>query len=410
MRRIRGLCLVAALLVAGCSSSGGGKAQPTATAGTPTPSVSTTTASTTASRTTTATDTAHPSPATAPKLTHFRIADLTWVGSEGWALGSADCLSGSGTCDAIEHTADGGRTWHSMPAPHADISVPGSGSCNSPCVGGLRFATSKIGYAFNGVNVASPALFMTLDGGQTWERLAGGAVALEAAGGDVVRVTSKGSGCPGPCHIGIQTGPAGGTAWTTRSLGATPPTYGLVFARTGARVYLLFEGHVAGGGNDATSTLYRSGNGGDSWQRGGEPCPQGGNGEMDSVALSSAADGGLALLCRGRSEPGQQFVITSTNGGASFHAASRTALGAALVTALGAATAQVLVVSSDQAYRSTDGGDHFTRLGANAGSSPGRLAWLGFASPTVGHGISTDRRSVWTTSDGGRDWSQYTFG
>src|SRR4029079_1464817 len=126
--------------------------------------------------------------------------------------------------------------------------------------------------------------------------------------------------------------------------------------------------------------------------------------EVDSVALSSAADGGLVLVCRDRGGQQGQFVITSTNGGASFRAASRTALGSALVESLGAATAQVIVLTADDAYRSTDGGTHLARLGANAGSSPGRLAWLGFASPTVGHGISADRRSVWTTSDGGRSW------
>ncbi|HEU5268207.1 MAG TPA: hypothetical protein VFU35_15970, partial [Jatrophihabitans sp.] len=345
----------------------------------------------------------------APKLTHFRVVDLTWVGTEGWALGGADCLSGKGTCDAIEHTTDGGRTWRSMPAPRANISPTSGGGCRAPCIGGLRFATSKIGYAFNGFQVGTPAFYLTTDGGRSWRREAGGAVALETANGNVIRVTSDGSGCPGPCRIGIETAPVGSMSWTRRALGTPPATYGLEFARTGARSYLLFEGHVAGGAGSATSTLYRSSDNGVTWRRGGEPCPQA-RVEVDSVALSSAPDGGLALLCRDRGAPNEQFVITSTDGGASFRAGSRTALGAGYVSTLGAATAQVLVVSSDQAYRSTDGGNHFARLGSNAGSSPGQLAWLGFASPSVGHGISADRRSVWTTADGGRSWSRYTFG
>lgn len=407
MRRIWGSCLVAVLLVAGCSSAGGGSARRTRTTAAPSTSVSTTTGPATHSA-----ETARPSPAAAPKLTHFRIADLTWVGTEGWALGSADCLSGKGVCDAIEHTSNGGKTWHSMPAPRANISVPNAAApCQAPCVSGLRFATTKIGYAYNGGGVTSPALFMTTDGGQTWQRQSGGALALESANGNVVRLTSSGSGCPGPCHIGISTGPVGGTAWTRRSLGAVPTPYGLVLARTGARVYLLVEGHVAGGGNDAKSTLFGSNDNGRSWHSSGEPCPQAGSSvEVDSIALSSAPNGDLVVLCRDRGAPGRQFVITSTNGGTSFRAASRTALGSAAVDSLGAATAQVIVLTADDAYRSTDGGNHFARLGANAGSSPGRLAWLGFASPTVGHGISADRRSVWTTTNGGRSWSRYAFG
>jgi hypothetical protein len=399
-------------MLAGCSSSGG-SGNPAS--GSATPSTASTTATTTATATATKThtSTSHaPSPETAaPKLTHFRVADVTWIGSQGWALGGADCLSGKGTCDAIEHTADGGKHWASMPAPRANIAVPGvTSGCAAPCVSGLRFATSKIGYAFNGLAASGPALFMTLNGGHTWGRLAGGAIALEAANGDVVRLTSSGSGCPGPCHIGVETGPAGGTAWTRRSLGGTPQSYGLVFARTGQRVYLLAEGHVAGGGEHAFSQLYRSSNGGVSWHRGGEPCPQSGTKtEVDSSDLSSAPDGALALVCRDRGAPERQFVITSTNGAASFHAGSKTALGSAPATTLGAATAQVLVLTGDDAYRSTDGGNHFVRLGANSGSSPGRLAWLGFASPSVGHGISADRRSIWTTTDGGRSWSRYRY-
>ena len=407
MHRGIAVCAAVLLLVAGCSSSGGGDTQPPgSTARAPT------TGSSPAAATPSATTEATHSPAAGPpQLTHFRVADLTWIGAQGWALGSADCLTGHGTCDAIEHTTDGGKTWQSMPAPRANIQLPGTaGSCAAPCISGLRFATSKIGYAFNGFTVGSPALFMTTDGGQSWQREPGGALALESANGNVIRVVSSGSGCPGPCQVGIETSPVGSTAWTPRGLGQTPATYGLDFGRTGVRAYLLFEGHVAGGAQNARSTLYRSGDNGVTWHSGGEPCPQAGGQEVDSVALSSAPDGGLAILCRQRGASGGQFVITSTNGGASYRAGSRTALGAAPVGAFGAATVRVLVLTSDEAYRSTDGGDHFVRLGANAGSTPGQLAWLGFESPSLGHGISADRRSVWTSADGGRTWSRHTFG
>src|SRR5436309_2847370 len=62
---------------------------------------------------------------------------------------------------AMRATTDGGRTWHTMPAPHAEVGMwdPGTGSRR---VQELRFANTKDGWAFN------PSLFATHDGGKTW--------------------------------------------------------------------------------------------------------------------------------------------------------------------------------------------------------------------------------------------------
>lgn len=80
-------------------------------------------------------------------LTNFQAEDLTFVSTEdGWALGSADCLSGGGICTALVRTTDGGRTWHSMKAP--SVNLPNVHSCAAPCVNGIRFANQEIGYAF----------------------------------------------------------------------------------------------------------------------------------------------------------------------------------------------------------------------------------------------------------------------
>jgi hypothetical protein len=120
--------------------------------------------------------------------------------------------------------------------------------------------------------------------------------------------------------------------------------------------------------------------------------------------MTSAPDGSVAVLCRDRFG-GRVFTAVSTDGGAHFVAGSGSALGSADISAFAAASASVLFVSSDETYRSTDGGRHFARLSANSGSSPGPLGWLGFASATVGHGVSVDRRTLWLTTDAGRTWS-----
>ncbi len=277
-------------------------------------------------------------------------------------------------------------------------------SCHEPCLSGVRFASTKVGYAYG-----LKAFYTTADGGFSWHKQVGGAVAVEAADGNVIRVTTSGSGCPGPCQVGIETAPVGSTSWTRRSLGLPGDSFvaTAAFARTGARAFLLIEANPAGGGQHETSTLFRSADDGHSWARVGEPCPQR-DAEDDSVLPSSAPDGSYAVLCRPRGASGRSYVATSTDGGRTFHAGSYR-LGAAFVQALGAASGKVLLLSSDETYRSTDGGNHFARLSADAGSSPGQLSWLGFATSSVGHGISADRRSVWATRDGGRSWASFRF-
>jgi len=69
----------------------------------------------------------------------------------------------------------------------------------------------------------------------------------------------------------------------------------------------------------------------------------------------------------------------------------------------------VLLVSSDDTYRSIDGGQTWSRLGANSGSDPGQVSWIGFENGTVGRAISTDGRTVWTTTDAGSTWTGHTF-
>jgi photosystem II stability/assembly factor-like uncharacterized protein len=323
----------------------------------------------------------------------------------------ANCLSGHGRCDAVEHTTDGGRSWASLPAPvGAHVLVPEADgnsdpeSCREPCLTGARFASTRIGYAY-GVK----AFYTTADGGLSWHRRPGGAVGLEAADGNVIRVTSSGSGCPGPCHLGVETAPVGSMAWTTRSLGSTGSLFvgNAVFNRTGARAYLLVEANPAGGGEYERSTLFRTADDGRTWTMAGEPCPQLGR-EDDSTLPSSGPDGSWAVLCRPRGVSGNAYAATSADGGRTFHAGSFR-FGSAFAQAVGAASSRVLIVSGDETYRSTDGGNHFARLSANAGSSPGRLSWLGFSTTSVGHGLSADRRSAWTTRDGGRTWTAFRF-
>jgi photosystem II stability/assembly factor-like uncharacterized protein len=279
----------------------------------------------------------------------------------------------------------------------------------------LRFATATTGYAYG-----RDALYLTTDGGRTWQRQPGGALALETLSGNVIRVST---GCLPGCPMAIQTSPIGGTTWTTSDTIQPGMSPGVALVRTGHAAYVAVFGHTSGGAVNATTKLWTSSDDGAHWTDRGEPCPQSGDItqggsaslEYDTTRIAAAPDGSLTALCTqrqasdGSASLGWQFTVTSTDGGHTFTAGARQALGSAPVSALAAASARVILVSSDDTYRSTDGGRSFTRLDAESGSSPGKASWLGFESATDGRAISADGRTLWTTHDAGATWTAHAL-
>jgi photosystem II stability/assembly factor-like uncharacterized protein len=349
------------------------------------------------------TDTGSPVPTTlgttAPavgELTNVKLLDLTFASeNEGWALAAADCLSGPGRCTALLHTTDG-TSWTSMAG--ARFNVPGvTGGCGYPCVTDIRFADPDVGYAFG-----PHAFLMTKDGGASWTRESGGALFVETLDHNVIRVTGDPSGCPGPCNVQVETAAIGSTTWTSGELG---PLSGaaLSFSRGGSDAYLLVERNPAAGANDATSTLYRSGDDGRSWTTVGEPCPQL-SGEVDSFAVAGAPYGRVSVLCVVRSAAQRSFVATSTDHGANFTAQPGT-IPISVPDQLTGDPTTVLVVARDGLARSTDGGRSWTAVP----DVQGRVTFVGFESPTVGRAV-TDQHTIWTTRDGGRTWRPKALG
>jgi hypothetical protein len=155
---------------------------------------------------------------------------------------------------------------------------------------------------------------------------------------------------------------------------------GVALVRTGHAAYLAVFGHTSGGATDASTALYVSTDDGAHWTNRGEPCHQDlgglGEGEIDTTRLAAAPDGSVTVLCTPRQAGGQgwQFTMTSTNAGRTFARGGVHALGSAPVSALAAASAKVILVASDETYRSVDGGRSFSQ----AVDVPGSLRWLGF--------------------------------
>lgn len=338
-------------------------------------------------------------------LTNFRVVDLTWVGDDGWALGSADCLKGGGTCTAVARTTNGGKTWVGAPTPPAAIAPLGAGCASSAgCVSAVRFATDQDGYAFG-----TGGFFTTTDAGKHWksQTLSPNTVvlALETLDGNVIRVTSE---CVPGCPVTVQTAAIGSNSWTTRNLPGGQPGMqsGVTLVRVQGAAYLAVYGHVAGGAQNATSDLFVSTDDGVSWTDRGEPCPQTGGGaagsEVDSTAIASGG-GTLAALCTPRGGS-VSHVITSANHGATFTTGAGELPGAGAPLAVSGRV--ILVDCPSGLVRSTDGGATW-----NPVVLPGLAGarWLGFESLTDARVVSGDGSTVWTTHDAGAHWTPTTF-
>src|SRR3954447_22621661 len=228
--RVLAPVLASAVLVAGCTSStsgSGSQSTPVRTTAAPSSPGSSSAAPTSSPPSSSPPPTSLvPVPRSGP-LNGFLVADLTFVGNQGWALGTVGCTQQSGRCTALAHSTDNGRTWRSMKAPKVNVAIPGldGGDCTAPCVEHVRYATPAVGYLLGGRDAG--ALLMTTDGGNHWRRQPGNADALESLDGNVIRVSDKG-GCPPGCAYVAQVAAIGGSSWRTVPLtGSVTKTSGV---------------------------------------------------------------------------------------------------------------------------------------------------------------------------------------
>lgn len=359
------------------------------------------------------------SPTPASSLADSFLQDLSWVSTtDGWALAGQPCTTG--TCARLAHTTDGGSEWQMLPEPPAQVSgysgCPASVS-EATCVGSVAFATSSIGYLYG------PSLLLTTDGGQSWQTEPGLQVeTLTVADGAVYRVAYTQTGCPGPCQPTLQEAPFGSDAWQTLiGVLATPDRSDSAQIVSSDSALLVAMYGSQAGPMSAQADLYRSTDAGGSWQEEHDPCSgQGPAGvEEDLIDLAGAPGGFFAGLCGPHTGTGS-FVVTSTDGGSSWQKAGPLPA-VQVLNQLAAASSSNLAVSTGstsgagpfkaQLFVSTDGGENWSKVASdNQQITPlGIPAWLGFETTEVGRWIG-DPHSVWTTNDGGAQWSQSPFG
>jgi photosystem II stability/assembly factor-like uncharacterized protein len=350
-----------------------------------------------------------------PSIGGVAVQDLSWRSSaDGWALAAAKtCRAGS--CARLLHTTNGGHRWNAVPIPSGVEISDGAYACQKhPCVSAVSFTDATVGYLYG------PGLLMTTNSGRSWRILRGREVeTLSVIRDRVYRVAYQHTGCPGPCQPALQEAAIGSTRWRTL-IGklATPDRSGSTqIVGSGPTVLLTAYGSQAGPVS-ARAVLYRSSDAGTSWVEHDDPCsgrgPRGA-GEEDLIALTSSPGGFFAGLCTPHTGAPKAFVVTSTNGGATWKTGG--ALPPVRYPALlAAASDRTLAISTGP----TGGSGPFTAkllLSTNGGQSwhqaatdPQHLtstrapAWLGFQTPRIARWIG-DPSSVWTTLDGGAHWT-----
>ncbi len=317
----------------------------------------------------------------------FQPTSFTAVSlDEWWMLGTARCLTGSGTCGAIVRTTDAGSRFAGIPSTPV--------SAND--VTQLRFANALDGYAFD------PELWETTNGGTSWARVAtpGPVAELEVADGEAYALTCP-AGFANCQSMDLLRAPVGSLHWRKAS---TPVTlgYGAQFAVSGPNLYLL-------SGNEPPLVLLYSADEAVRFNRRIDPCNPGLGGRVTAAANGSAA---LWAACPTGT---MAEVKLSANGARSWRVGTP---GGAFPNSVGLAAASAsdaLVWPGPETNgpiatldRTTNGGKSYSAVIST--SSFSTVVWAGFSDPARAYALIQEGNSPDTTthlyesSDGGARW------
>ncbi len=311
-----------------------------------------------------------------PIPTGFQATSFTAMSLDAWwMLGTARCLTGSGTCGAILRTTDGGSVFAGIPSPPVSASD----------VSQLRFASPLDGYAFG------PELWQTADGGATWANvpIPGQVTELEAADGEAYALVTA-AGSANSTSNELLTAPVGSRQWRQVPT-PTPLGHGSQFAVSGPNLYVL-------GGNGDLVLLYSTDQGAQFSQR-FDPCTAGLGG-----SVTVAADGTSTLWAACPTGMMAEAML-STNGGVTWRVATATGAFPNSLK-LAAASSSVALASpapetlSGALVRTTNGGSTYAVV--LSGSSPSTVSWVGFSDPSRAYALLAG--SLFESSDGGATW------
>lgn len=367
----------------------------------------TTTGSTAASSTTTSapgvaptTVPPPPGPPDGPLPSGFQPESVTFISTTtGWALGTAACSKPP--CTSIARTRDGGRTWHGVPAPAAELSSSGSG------VTGIRFADPLNGWVFGS------SVYATHDGGTSWHSVTLGGVtaplqvtSLETSAGVADAFVEQGQAVRGRL---LRT-TIGGDDWTPAGVDVDRASEGgiALHGRSGWLTVQTSQG----------SSVYRTTDG-TTWSPLTSPCPSSEEWTPHITASSATA---IASVCAGQGSAGSESkaFFVSDDAGTTWQrradppfANALTIFGGDVASPAPAVVVMAAASGNSTLYATFDGGNTWTTVYQE---SSGGLEWrdLGFTDASrgvvvIGTAGQADGSRLLMTTDGGHHWSVVPF-
>lgn len=254
----------------------------------------------------------------------------------------------------------------------------------------LRFADARDGFAF--VPGIGGPFYATHDGGRTWTRRSVGTLlAFATGGGEVYLVTARCSAdrCT---HYRFRRAPVSERAWSVRPLPFAPAASILQLAAHGSNVWLL--GTAVG--DTRHDTLARSADGGRSFAVGAGPCYGDLGGDLEPASPSV-----VWAICPTGLMSG---AWRSTDGGATFAPLRTRGLVNSAALAPASDTTAILAANGAGAplLRTANGGATWRSVTPRGG---GYDYWIGFTDAKVGVAIGSNG-VLWRTTDGGNGWSR----
>jgi len=319
--------------------------------------------------------------------TDFQPRSFTAVSpDEWWLLGTARCSNGSGTCDAIVRTDDGGSKFTGVPSPPVSASE----------VTQLRFTSALDGYAFD------PELWVTTDGGTRWTRIPtrGSVTELAAADGEAYALGCTAANCPG---VELLRSPVGSLHWQ-RATTPVPLSDDPSLAASGRSVYVL--GGETNGHHVRVFLVY-SGDRGASFSKRVDPCTA-----VLGGSVTAAVDGSSSIWAA--CPTGTEAETWQSDVGGRRWAGGQGGFPNSVQ--LAAASSSVALASSSQErngvppnalVRTTNGGQSFSVVLSESGSI---VAWVGFSDPVHAYvlldsgDLATATSRLFASDDAGATW------